>query len=78
MRLHHQRIAIDRKPIKCSHFAQSRASSHPPYRATLLQTPEFSLFPAPQNLFSELRMVLALQFALYSNEQKKGSRTFGI
>ncbi|MBY3152387.1 hypothetical protein HFO56_08455 [Rhizobium laguerreae] len=32
--------------------------------------PDFHPFPAAQNLFLELRMVLALPFALYSNEQK--------
>ncbi|MBB6225015.1 hypothetical protein [Rhizobium leguminosarum] len=46
--------------------------------ATSLPPPGFPLFPATQNLFLELRMVLALQFALYSNEQKRGARTFGI
>ncbi|WP_164740578.1 hypothetical protein [Rhizobium chutanense] len=56
-----------------------------PSRATILNAvppflrcPDFRPFPAMQNLFLELRMVLALHITLYSNEQKKGSRTFGI
>ncbi|WP_157131417.1 hypothetical protein [Rhizobium sp. NXC14] len=49
-------------------------SAAPPHS----ECPDFYRFLAAQNLFPELRMVLALQFALYSNEQKKGSRTFGI
>ncbi|MBY5538486.1 hypothetical protein HFO60_00085 [Rhizobium leguminosarum] len=35
-----------------------------------LECPDFHPFPAAQNLFLELRMVLALPFALYSNEEK--------
>lgn len=63
-------ISAERKnhhlPKFCAIFAKPHLLHH-------LKWPEFCLFPATQNLFHELRMVLALQFALYSNEQKRGA-----
>jgi hypothetical protein len=58
----------ERKAITCSDFAQAWGS--PIRHAALhhLKCPDFHPFSAAQNLLLELRMVLALPFALYSNE----------
>jgi hypothetical protein len=60
----------ERKTITCPYFAQACGSVISHAASHHFKCPDFHPFPAAQNLFLELRMVLALPFALYSNEQK--------
>ncbi|MGO6900812.1 hypothetical protein [Rhizobium ruizarguesonis] len=60
----------ERKMITCSDFAQACRSIIRHAAPHRFKCPDFHPFPAAQNLLLELRMVLALPFALYSNEQK--------
>ncbi|MBY3556236.1 hypothetical protein [Rhizobium laguerreae] len=67
----HDHIALaERKTVTCSDFAQTPRMNIRHAAAHHFKCPIFHPFPAAQNLFPELRMVLALPFALYSNEQK--------
>ncbi|WP_208721709.1 hypothetical protein, partial [Corallococcus aberystwythensis] len=63
----------ERKTITCSDFAQASRSTIRHAAPHHFKCPDFHQFPAAQNLFLELRMLLALPFALYSNEQKRGA-----